>query len=151
MKKTPALLLSLAALSFVLVSFTKKKQNCAPDPNFKVIEENNIIIKSKFLTTEGYEAPFNVVLPADYKTSGKKYPVLYLLHGMTDDNNAWQEGGNLVALTEEAVRAGVIKPFIIVLPNAYLTFYVDGLNWSEVKVPVVSKMPTLGYESFFVV
>lgn len=140
MKKILALLLCLTAVSFVRV----------PNPDFKVVEENNIVIKSKYLTAEGYEAPFNVILPADYKTSGKKYPVLYLLHGMTDDNNAWQEGGNLVALTEEAVRAGVIQPFIIVLPNAYLTFYVDGLNWSEVKVPVVSKMPTLSYESFFV-
>lgn len=130
----------LTALTIILVTSCGKIRN-----NVSFVAENDIVIESQYMTTEGYEAPFNVILPSDYKTSGKKYPVLYLLHGMFADNNSWQKDGNVVALTQKAIRDGVIDPFIIVCPNAYLSFYVDGLEW-----PIFKRMPVLYYESFFV-
>lgn len=42
-----------------------------------------------------------VVLPVGYATSGRAYPVVYVLHGVGDDDTSWTEPsrGNLAALT----------------------------------------------------
>lgn len=69
---------------------------------------------------------FTIYIPGDYKTSGKKYPVLYLFHGIASDHTAWNEEGDVVKMTDEAIRNGEIKPFIIVMPNAFNSFMVDG-------------------------
>lgn len=39
----------------------------------------------------GRELPYRVLLPADYATSGRRYPVLYLLHGLTGNEDDWWE------------------------------------------------------------
>ena len=37
----------------------------------------------------GMTVGFNIILPRDYATSTRRYPVLYLLHGFTDHYPAW--------------------------------------------------------------
>jgi putative tributyrin esterase len=37
----------------------------------------------------GMTVGFNIILPRDYATSTRRYPVLYLLHGYTDHYPAW--------------------------------------------------------------
>ena len=143
MKKFGILLL---AVSVVMGTVSCEKIIKWLEP-YETTSINDIVIESRFITNKDYNCPFNVILPADYKTSGERYPVLYLLHGMTDDNYSWQEEGDVVELTKKAVDAGIIDPFIIVLPNAYLTFYVDDLDWSE--LPVFNYHPKLKFESFF--
>lgn len=140
MKKLVVILLSM---SVALGAVSCKKVDDSPKP-YEVICINDIVIESEFITDKDYKCPFNVILPADYETSGKKYPVLYLLHGMNNDNHSWQTKGDVVKLTKKAVDAGVIAPFIIVTPNAYLTFYVDDLEWPE-----IFEQPVLKFESFF--
>lgn len=39
----------------------------------------------------GTDRRMTVYTPAGYETSGRNYPVLYLLHGMGGDENAWSE------------------------------------------------------------
>lgn len=138
--KRYCILLLLGAVSILAVSCGKIRSRIS------LVEENDIVIESQYMTVEGYEAPFNVILPAGYKTSGKRYPVLYLLHGMFNDNHSWQKDGDVVSLTQKAIWSGVIDPFIIVTPNAYLSFYVDNLEWPFERIP----MPVLMFESFFV-
>lgn len=140
--------LCTAIISFVLLfAVASCERSREPQTPFKTIAINDIEIKSVYITDKDFSCPFNVILPSDYKTSGKKYPVLYLLHGMNNDNYAWQRSGNVVELTEKAVNDGVIAPFIIVLPNAYMTFYVDDLDFSG--IPVFEIYPKLKFESFF--
>lgn len=43
--------------------------------------------------TLGMDRRLTVYTPAGYETSGKRYPVFYLLHGMGGDENAWTELG----------------------------------------------------------
>ena len=68
-----------------------------------------------YSTTTGKDRKANVVLPVGYDES-KKYPVVYLLHGIGGDQNEWFSGkpieilGNLNA-TEEA------DEMIMVFPN----------------------------------
>ena len=43
-----------------------------------------------YSTTTGKKRKANIILPADYTTE-KRYPVLYLLHGISGDENEWAE------------------------------------------------------------
>lgn len=56
-----------------------------------------------------------------YTTPGfskdKKYPVLYLLHGIGGDEKEWLNGGTPQIILDNLFAEGKIKPMIVVLPN----------------------------------
>ena len=85
----------------------------------------------------GEMGTYTIYLPADYKTSGRKYPVLYLLHGMGGDHNDWSNYGSLNLSTRNAINDGQVGQLIIVMPKAYSSFYVDDFDKEH------------QYESFF--
>lgn len=58
-----------------------------------------------------------VYTPAGYETSGKKYPVLYLLHGMGGDEEAWPTLGRAVQILDNLIAEGKARPMIVVMPN----------------------------------
>jgi len=47
----------------------------------------------------------------------KKYPVLYLLHGIGGDEYEWLRGGNPQVIMDNLIAEGQAEPMIIVLPN----------------------------------
>ena len=51
---------------------------------------------------------FDIYLPSGYVGSGKKYPVLYLLHGLGYNPGIWESRMNLTRLVDEFVRDGAI-------------------------------------------
>ena len=59
----------------------------------------------------------SVYLPPNYATSGKKYPVLYLLHGSGGDEDAWVELGNTARILDNLIAEGKAEPMIVVMPN----------------------------------
>ncbi len=86
----------------------------------------------------GRSVGYCVDLPADYETSAPiRYPVLYFLHGLFENDQRWIDRGGKEVL-DGMLAEGKIGPFIVVLPDAYNTFYV---NSSDGKVR---------YEDFFV-
>jgi enterochelin esterase-like enzyme len=67
----------------------------------------------------GVEKSYLVYLPAGYDAEpGKKWPVLYLLHGSGDDHTGWKEKGNMQLITDEHIESGLALPMIIVMPDA---------------------------------
>ena len=65
---------------------------------------------------------YNILLPDDYETSTARYPVLYLLHGLTQNYTAW-------GLANGApFYAGLYDDLIVVMPDAGNSWYV---NWAE--------------------
>ena len=58
-----------------------------------------------------------VYLPADYRTSKKRYPVVYALHGYSIDNEKWTTEIKTPATIDGAFAAGV-KDMIVVLPDS---------------------------------
>lgn len=58
-----------------------------------------------------------VYTPAGYETSGKRYPVFYLLHGMGGDENAWGELGRTAQIMDNLIAQGKAKPMIVVMTN----------------------------------
>ena len=58
-----------------------------------------------------------VYLPKDYYTSGKSYPVLYLLHGARGYETSWIRFGEVYESTDSLWREGKAEHCIIVMPN----------------------------------
>ena len=59
-----------------------------------------------------------VYTPAGYENNGKaRYPVLYLLHGMGGDEQAWMELGRASQILDNLIAQGKAKPMIVVMPN----------------------------------
>jgi enterochelin esterase-like enzyme len=102
-------------------------------PRGKVIETQNI--QSKILSKN---IAYSVYLPADYETSNRTYPVVYLLHGYTDDNTGWLQFGEINRYADKAIAEGTIPPMIIVMPNGGTSWYVNAYDGKE------------SYEDFFV-
>jgi len=99
----------------------------------KVIEEK--IIRSSIL---GKDVRYTVYLPADYDHSERTYPVVYLLHGFTDDNTGWLQFGEINRYADKAIQDGDIPPMIIVMPNGDSSFYINSFDGKE------------KYEDFFI-
>jgi len=64
------------------------------------------------------ERNYAVYLPPDYETSQRSYPVLYLLHGGGDDQTGWVQFGEVLRITDEAIKNGKATAMIIVMPDA---------------------------------
>jgi enterochelin esterase-like enzyme len=76
---------------------------------------DNLSLPSKILKTE---RKYAVYLPPDYETSDRSYPVLYLLHGSGDDQTGWVQFGEVLNITDKAIREGNATPMIIIMPDA---------------------------------
>ena len=67
-------------------------------------------------------------LPPDYGTAGRRYPVLYMLHGASGDKEEWAALG-LIDAADQSIRAGELPPLLIVLPQGdwgYWANHADG-------------------------
>ena len=47
---------------------------------------------------------YAVYLPPDYESSERSYPVLYLLHGSGDDQTGWIQFGEVLNITDKAIK-----------------------------------------------
>lgn len=57
-----------------------------------------------------------VYTPAEYETRhDKKYPVLYLQHGMGEDERGWHEQGMMANILDNQIAAGKCVPMIVVM------------------------------------
>jgi enterochelin esterase family protein len=66
----------------------------------------------------GIERHINVYVPAEYeKNPGKKYPVLYLVHGWGEDENGWSVQGHMANIMDNLIASGKAVPMIVVMPS----------------------------------
>lgn len=93
---------------------------------------DNLTMTSKILKMERNYA---VYLPPDYETSSRDYPVLYLLHGATDNHTGWVQFGEVLHITDKAIREGKATPMIIIMPDAdtKVMGYYDVPGWDYEK------------------
>ena len=64
---------------------------------------DNLSLKSEILKMD---RKFAIYLPPDYETSERSYPVLYLLHGAGDDQTGWVQFGEVLRITDQAIKDG---------------------------------------------
>ena len=65
----------------------------------------------------GMERRMTIYTPAGYETGKDKYPVLYLLHGMGGDEEAWIALGRTSQILDNLIAQGKAKPMIVVMTN----------------------------------
>jgi enterochelin esterase-like enzyme len=57
-----------------------------------------------------------IYLPPNY-SKNKKYPVLYLLHGIGGDEKEWLKGGQPQVILDNLYAENKIEPMLVVMPN----------------------------------
>jgi putative tributyrin esterase len=93
------------------------------------VDVETIQFKSELI---GQVLPYNAVLPVGYAESNKRYPVIYLLHGLFGRYDDWVTRTNLA---EYAARYDVI----IITPEGHDSWYTDSAGVATDK-----------YESYFI-
>jgi enterochelin esterase-like enzyme len=91
----------------------------------------------------GMQRRMLVYTPAGYETSKEKYPVLYLLHGGSIDEEGWTTMGKAHLILDNLISQGKAKPMIIVMPNGYAN-----QSAAPGEGPVIKNTSTPGMASF---
>lgn len=66
---------------------------------------------------EGKERRCFVYTPASYESGKAKYPVLYLQHGMGEDETGWSTQGKMQYIMDNLIASGKAKEMIVVMDN----------------------------------
>jgi len=76
------------------------------------------------------ERNFFVYTPPGYDPTAKTtYPVLYLLHGYSDDASAWTMVGHMNVILDNLIAQSKAKPMIVVMPLGYGTMEIIRAGW----------------------
>ena len=68
--------------------------------------------------TEGRQRRCFVYTPSEYETNpNAKYPVLYLQHGMGENETGWSKQGMMANIMDNAIASGKAVPMIVVMDN----------------------------------
>jgi enterochelin esterase family protein len=68
----------------------------------------------------GDQRDYYVYTPPGYDPRrGERYPVLYLLHGYSDEANAWTAVGRANVILDNLIAQGKAKPMLVVMPLGY--------------------------------
>ena len=123
MKKLTKIKLILFAVGMLfLLAPSARSQNIVTQARagFDVVRENIPHGKIDTVTydskTVGTTRRALIYTPPGYSAS-KKYPVLYLLHGIGGDEKEWYNGGSPQVILDNLCAQGKIEPMIVVMPN----------------------------------
>lgn len=84
--------------------------------------KESLSVNSKVL---GKEVKYSIYLPHGYENTNRSYPVLYLLHGYTDDETGWTQFGEVQHIADKTIAAGEAPATIIVMPDGGVSFYIN--------------------------
>lgn len=87
----------------------------------------SLIMHSQILKQD---VKFSVCLPGDYYAETRSYPVVYLLHGLGDDETAWLEYGRISQYADWATEKDGVVPMIFIMPEGYTNYYVNDYKGS---------------------
>ncbi|GEM70223.1 endo-1,4-beta-xylanase [Sphingobacterium mizutaii NBRC 14946 = DSM 11724] len=122
---------------FAVFSLLAANAQSSRPPQSKVITDS---IYSEVLKAN---RAYTIYLPKSYEIDkAKKYPILYLLHGMTGVNTSWFEDQRCKDVMDQLVSSGEACEMIIVSPNAGGNIYAGVWNG-------YFNMPGWAYEDFF--
>lgn len=94
----------------------------------------------------GDQRDFYVYTPPGFDPKAKtKYPVLYLLHGYSDDASGWTAVGKANVILDNLIAQGKVKPIIVVMPLGYGTPEMIKLKWAAWEHPEVRRQNFDGF------
>jgi enterochelin esterase-like enzyme len=84
----------------------------------------------------GDDRDYYVYTPPGYDPVAKKtYPVLYLLHGYSDDASGWTAVGHANVILDNLIAQGKAKPMLVVMPLGYGTMEMIWHSWASWSHP----------------
>lgn len=90
---------------------------------------------------ENMDRRLTVYTPAGYETSGKRYPVFYLLHGIGGDEEAWYTQGRASQILDNLIAEGKAEPMIVVMTNGNISQHAAPGEGPEGMIPVTMGLP----------
>ena len=86
------------------------------------------------------DLPYGIYLPRSYATSpNRKYPILYFLHGLDENEMRWSTRGETDLLLDRMVTEGKMTEFIVAVPFAAASFYTNARGGGEAWEDVIVK------------
>lgn len=79
-------------------------------------QRGTMLHTSWYSSAEKLNRRVNIYLPAGYSDT-LRYPVLYLLHGISGYEGSWSERGRAIQILENLVAQGKSQPMILVMPD----------------------------------
>jgi putative tributyrin esterase len=80
----------------------------------------------------GNQVRYGLYLPPSYASSpAKKYPVLYFLHGLNENETRWAVRGMTDVMLDRMVAEGKIGEFIVAIPFGAISFYTNSRDGKE--------------------
>lgn len=104
--------------------------------------EHHIYTTSVVMGLEDRQSDFYVYTPPGYDAKGKPYPVLYLLHGWTDDARGWLYNGRANFILDNLIAQGKARPMIVVMPLGY-----GDLAFIHSKIDVWQDPPSIDHNT----
>ena len=93
-----------------------------PDPDFQDLQKvphGKVSYTWYTSNAVGFDRPVCIYTPPGYDPAdSKKYPVLYLIHGMTDTYETWFKVGKVNNILDNLIAKGLAEPMIVVMPYA---------------------------------
>jgi enterochelin esterase-like enzyme len=94
----------------------------------------------------GINSEYYVYTPPNFDSGSKqKYPVLYLLHGYSDDPSAWTAMAKANVILDNLIAQGKAKPMIVVMPLGYGTMEVIKRGWVSWRDPELVRRNYTGF------
>lgn len=85
----------------------------------KDVARGSVITHSYFSKTLNVERRVRVYVPPGELKGDDKLPVLYLLHGSTDNEASWTTQGRADVIADNLLAAGKMKKMLIVMPDGH--------------------------------
>lgn len=104
---------------------------------------SSVVTDTIFSKVLNSQRTYSVYLPSSFKQNPeKKYPVLYLLHGMSQTDRDWVWRGHMQEVVDRLVGSGEADEMVVIMPNAGGDIYKNIWNG-------YFDMPGWNYEQFF--
>jgi S-formylglutathione hydrolase len=122
----PAIASLFACVAFFSFPVLSQMQTSARKGSIERIKVHGTGLENN-LSGDSPDRDVSVYLPAGYKAdSGRRYPVIYMLHGFTDSDAKWfgleKHWINLPSLIDKASEQAGNREFIVVMPDAFTRF-----------------------------
>ncbi len=89
-------------------------------------EQGEVIHTTWRSTNEKLNRRVNIYLPVGYdEQPERRYPVLYLIHGINGYEGSWSERGRAINIMENLVADGKCEPMILVMPDVNIGVHED--------------------------
>jgi S-formylglutathione hydrolase FrmB len=123
MKPVRAILLTIALLLVGTLTALAVQRG----PAFRDVTPDGSRVEYKTLHSKllNQDLAYGLYLPPSYAKGDKKYPVLYFLHGLNENEKRWSTRGETDLALDRMIAEGKIGEFIVAVPYAATSFYTN--------------------------